>query len=136
MREATDRTTTANLLFRAYSGADLWVDDVEFSDGGIIEADTTAPTAPVALLALDTPGDSGGSVDLTWAASTDAVGVTGYKLYRGTAPGVYGAPIALLALPHLHRRHRRHRHALRPRGVGRRRCRQRVRQVARGRTRW
>ena len=54
-----------------------------------------APTAPAALSAVDTPSDAGGSIDLSWAASTDDVGVTGYKLYRGTAPGVYGAPIAL-----------------------------------------
>ena len=38
MREATDRTTTANLLFRAYQNADLWLDDVRFADGGIVEA--------------------------------------------------------------------------------------------------
>ena len=55
MREATDRTTTANLLFRAYSNADLWVDDVAYADGGIVDADTTAPTAPATLSAVDTP---------------------------------------------------------------------------------
>ena len=32
MREATDRTTTANILFRGYTNADLWVDDLRFSD--------------------------------------------------------------------------------------------------------
>ena len=41
------------------------------------------------------PADTGGSIDLSWSAATDNVGVTGYKLYRGTAPGVYGAPTAL-----------------------------------------
>ena len=37
MREATDRTTTANLLFRGYTNADLWLDDVRFSDTGIVD---------------------------------------------------------------------------------------------------
>ncbi len=41
------------------------------------------------------PPTPGGSIDLSWAAATDNVGVTGYKLYRGTAAGVYGAPTAL-----------------------------------------
>ncbi len=95
MREATDRTTTANLLFRAYGNADMWIDDVAFADGGIVDADTTAPSAPAALLAADTPADTGGSIDLSWSAATDNVAVTGYRVYRGTAAGVYGAPIAL-----------------------------------------
>jgi len=43
--------------------------------------DTTAPTAPTAL-AAGTPTAT--SVALSWTASTDAVGVTGYDIYRGT----------------------------------------------------
>lgn len=42
-------------------------------------ADTTAPTVPTGLTA--TPGNA--QVSLSWSASTDAVGVTGYKVYRG-----------------------------------------------------
>ncbi|WP_051277284.1 Ig-like domain-containing protein [Marmoricola sp. URHB0036] len=42
-------------------------------------ADTTPPTAPTRL----TGSLSGGTVRLTWTASTDAVGVTGYTIYRG-----------------------------------------------------
>ncbi len=42
-----------------------------------------------------TPPTPGGAIDLSWSAATDAVGVTGYKLYRGTAAGVYGTPTAL-----------------------------------------
>ena len=57
--------------------------------------DTTAPSAPAALTATDKPADSGGSIDLSWTAATDNVAVTGYRVYRGTAPGVYGAPTAL-----------------------------------------
>jgi len=43
--------------------------------------DTTAPTAPTGLTA-GTPTTT--SVALSWTASTDAVGVTGYDIYRGT----------------------------------------------------
>jgi hypothetical protein len=39
------------------------------------------------LSASDTPGDSGSSIGLAWTAATDDVGVTGYKVYRGTASG-------------------------------------------------
>lgn len=42
--------------------------------------DTTAPTAPTGLSAT-AAGPS--SVDLTWGASSDAVGVTGYRVFRG-----------------------------------------------------
>ncbi|MGY1773490.1 GDSL-type esterase/lipase family protein [Blastococcus sp. SYSU D00813] len=41
--------------------------------------DTTAPSVPTSLSA--TPGD--GQVALSWAASTDNVGVTGYRVRRG-----------------------------------------------------
>ena len=61
--------------------------------GGV--SDTTDPSAPASLLAVDTAADAGGSIDLSWSAATDDVAVTGYKLYRGTAAGVYGAPVAL-----------------------------------------
>lgn len=40
--------------------------------------DTTSPTTPTSLMA--TTGST--SVTLKWAASTDAVGVTGYRVYR------------------------------------------------------
>lgn len=43
-------------------------------------ADTTAPSVPV----LDDPTVDGTSVDLSWSASTDNVGVTGYRVYRST----------------------------------------------------
>lgn len=42
-------------------------------------ADTTPPTAPNAL---QTTSVGGQSVGLSWTASTDNVGVTGYKVYR------------------------------------------------------
>ena len=58
-------------------------------------ADTTPPAAPATLSAVDKPADQGGAINLSWAAATDNVGVTGYKLYRGTAAGTYGAPTTL-----------------------------------------
>lgn len=30
-----------------------------------------------------------GAVPLTWDAATDNIGVTGYKIYKGTASGIY-----------------------------------------------
>ena len=45
--------------------------------------DTTAPTAPTGLAA----GVSSSTVNLTWTAATDNVGVTGYSVYRGTSAG-------------------------------------------------
>ncbi len=43
-------------------------------------ADTTAPTKPAGLVVTN-PTSS--TLPLSWAASTDAVGVTGYKIFRG-----------------------------------------------------
>jgi chitodextrinase len=45
-------------------------------------ADTQVPSAPGSLSATPT---SGTSVQLTWTAATDNVGVTGYRVYRGGA---------------------------------------------------
>jgi fibronectin type 3 domain-containing protein len=44
--------------------------------------DTTAPAAPANLTAQPV---SGSEVDLQWTGSTDNVGVTGYRIYRGGA---------------------------------------------------
>jgi len=46
-----------------------------------VALDTIAPTAPGAPVAT---GTTGVQTTLTWAASTDNVGVTGYEVYRGT----------------------------------------------------
>ena len=43
--------------------------------------DTQAPTAPASLSATPT---SSSSVQLTWPAATDNIGVTGYRVYRGS----------------------------------------------------
>jgi uncharacterized protein DUF4082/concanavalin A-like lectin/glucanase superfamily protein/galactose oxidase-like protein/Big-like domain-containing protein/purple acid phosphatase-like protein len=50
--------------------------------------DTTAPTAPVSLSATAQPD----SASLSWAAATDNVGVTGYRIYRSTTNGFTPGP--------------------------------------------
>jgi hypothetical protein len=51
--------------------------------------DTTAPTVPTKLTATAV---SSSQINLTWTASTDAVGVVGYRIYRnGTLIGSTGA---------------------------------------------
>jgi len=55
------------------------------SDGVTITLDTTAPTTPTNLTAT---AISQTQINLSWTASTDNVGVTGYKIYRsGTQIG-------------------------------------------------
>jgi hypothetical protein len=49
--------------------------------GGTNPTDTQAPTAPSSLKASATTSTS---VTLSWAASTDNVGVTGYSIYQGS----------------------------------------------------
>lgn len=50
-----------------------------------VVADTTAPTVPASLASS---GVTSTSATISWAASTDAVGVTGYKIFRnGTQVG-------------------------------------------------
>ncbi|MEU7517370.1 NPCBM/NEW2 domain-containing protein [Streptomyces sp. NPDC042898] len=54
---------------------------------GTAGGDTTAPSAPADLTASNVTSNS---VDLKWTASTDNVGVAGYKVYRGTT--LVGSP--------------------------------------------
>ncbi|HWG25871.1 glycoside hydrolase family 6 protein [Actinospica sp.] len=49
--------------------------------GGTGGGDTTPPSAPTGLTVS---GTTSSSASLTWTASTDNVGVTGYDIYRGT----------------------------------------------------
>ena len=46
----------------------------------IVAADTTAPSVPTGLTASAV---SSSQINLSWTASTDNVGVTGYKIFRG-----------------------------------------------------
>jgi len=54
----------------------------EFNLGTSTPGDTTPPTAPAALTMIDA---SQTSVSLSWGASTDNVGVSGYNVYRGSS---------------------------------------------------
>ncbi len=48
-------------------------------------ADTTLPTLPTVPTGLTASAISATQINLSWAASTDNVGVTGFKVYRGGA---------------------------------------------------
>lgn len=54
----------------------------------LANSDTTAPSAPTALAAS---GTTSTTTNLSWTASTDNVGVTGYDVYQG---GVFKANVA------------------------------------------
>ncbi|HZG74217.1 MAG TPA: fibronectin type III domain-containing protein, partial [Paenibacillus sp.] len=54
-------------------------DNVSFNGTGF--GDTQAPSAPTGLTS---PSKTDTTVNLSWTASTDNVGVTGYDVYRGT----------------------------------------------------
>ncbi|WP_237391759.1 lytic polysaccharide monooxygenase [Paenibacillus dendrobii] len=55
--------------------------DADFGGGGSNPADTTAPTAPSNLTAASITASG---ATLSWGASSDNVGVTGYKVYNGS----------------------------------------------------
>ena len=57
--------------------ADIAIDDVSLTTGG--GADTQAPTAPTNLTAS---GTTQTTTNLSWTASSDNVGVTGYDVYQ------------------------------------------------------
>lgn len=75
---AKDSTGT----YVAVSGA-TWAPEISVTWQPV--ADTTSPTQPTSLGAL---AASSSQINLTWTASTDNVGVTGYQVYRsgGTTP--------------------------------------------------
>lgn len=55
---------------------------VTFTTSPLPPADTEPPTAPTGLQVNGTPTSS--SISLSWNASTDNVGVAGYRIYTGT----------------------------------------------------
>ncbi len=61
---------------------DAYLNPIKFPLGGgtTTTCDTTAPSIPTGLTVT---GTTSSSVSLSWTASTDAVGVTGYDVYRG-----------------------------------------------------
>lgn len=56
-------------------------------------ATNTPQTVPVTLTVSAAPPPTTGSVTLTWNANSES-DLAGYKVYRATASGAYGAPIA------------------------------------------
>ena len=60
---------------------DFYIDDIVVSDSyiGPDGGDTQAPSIPAGLSAQ---AISSGQINLSWTASTDNVGVTGYRIYR------------------------------------------------------
>ena len=83
-------STTYSYTVRAYdaagniSVASTAVSATTGSGGG---GDTTAPSAPSGVTVSSTTSSS---VALSWSASTDNVGVTGYRVYRGST--LVGSP--------------------------------------------
>ena len=74
-------SNSVDFLKRVYNDPHvITLDEVgDFKHYGTSTGDTTAPSAPTALAGTAT---STGAT-LTWSASTDNVGVTGYDVYRG-----------------------------------------------------
>ena len=72
-----DVADTANAFYNAI--------DVNLS-GGAVDPDTTAPTVPADLRATSTTAKS---VDLTWTASSDDVGVDHYEIHRADKGGEF-----------------------------------------------
>lgn len=74
---------TIQLRFVATSGTS-WSGDIAIDDFGLngtVALDTQAPSNPTSLT---TGGATDTTVDLSWSASSDNVGVTGYDIYQGT----------------------------------------------------
>ncbi|MFD2611265.1 discoidin domain-containing protein [Paenibacillus gansuensis] len=69
---------TATQRVNPYWGVSLYEFEVYGSAG---TGDTTAPSKPANL---SSPSKTGSSVSLSWTASTDNVGVTGYDVYNGS----------------------------------------------------
>lgn len=82
----TDNTLISNTAYQysvvAYdpSGNETMSDALSVTTPAV--ADTSAPTAPGNLRSTSVTSNS---ISLAWNASTDNVGVTGYRLYRGTS---------------------------------------------------
>ena len=78
-------TTTGSYAATASNSSDAWAMQlVAFrAAGGGVATDTSAPTVPGSLAAT---AISGSQINLTWAASTDNVGVAGYQVFRDGLP--------------------------------------------------
>lgn len=72
--------TSAEIYLNGWYGQGTYYADDITLDGPGGGADTTAPTTPGGLTST---GKTSSSVSLSWSASTDNVGVTGYDVYQG-----------------------------------------------------
>ncbi len=78
-----DRNVTVRGSYRATAtnSSGAWaMQMVAFKSAASGALDTTAPTIPTSI---GTTAVTANSISLAWAASTDNVGVTGYKVFRG-----------------------------------------------------
>ncbi|MFG2823925.1 fibronectin type III domain-containing protein [Kitasatospora sp. NPDC048365] len=74
--------TTAEIYTNGWYGQGTYYADDISLDGPGGTTDTQAPTVPGSLAST---GKTANSVSLSWTASTDNVGVTGYDVYQGGA---------------------------------------------------
>ncbi|MFI5632378.1 carbohydrate binding domain-containing protein [Streptomyces sp. NPDC051664] len=73
--------TSAEIYLNGWYGQGTYYADDISLDGPGGSTDTQAPTAPSGL---QSTGKTSSSATLSWAASTDNVGVTGYDIYQGS----------------------------------------------------
>ena len=83
---AEDRIVTATGSYQATApvGAGPWIMQMATFSASATSVDTTPPTAPSGLTAT---AASASQINLAWAASTDNVGVTGYRVERCSGAG-------------------------------------------------
>ncbi|MCY0968396.1 reprolysin-like metallopeptidase [Chryseobacterium wangxinyae] len=75
-------TTTGRIMVKGSNHIFFDVNNANISvNAGSGSTDTVAPTAPT----LSASGTTSSSTNLSWSGATDAVGVTGYDVYQGSA---------------------------------------------------
>ena len=90
----SDTTATPGAYYYKVVAVDAAGNASDASDAASVTVpDSSAPTAPTGLTATR----SGSDVDLSWTASTDDVGVTGYNVYRSADSGFVPSSATLLA---------------------------------------
>jgi endo-1,4-beta-xylanase len=91
----TDSGLAANTTFRYQVRAVDAAGNASAVSGTVTQTTLTAPSdtqAPTTPAGLASPSQTSSSISLTWSASTDNVGVTGYQILR--APGASGGSFA------------------------------------------
>ena len=74
--------SAAFLMGGSLDGGAATFSNIEVATGSGASGDTQAPSVPTDLSATPSAIGSSKQVDLSWTASTDNVGVTGYTIYR------------------------------------------------------